>query len=139
MKRLLSLLAVVALSAGCSQSTPPAQPAAQAPAPAPGPAPMRKAEPGVGAKGQNLGTGPVATPIKAYFRTKEKIAFDIQLQSALQIYNATNGKNPKDHDEFMRVIIAENRIKLPELPAGEEYFYDPAEGSYGTLFVRPAQ
>jgi hypothetical protein len=98
-------------------------PAATEPA---GPGPDMVAEPampGVGAKGRDYGTGPVATPIAAMFRTQQRIKF-IEVAHALKMYKAINGHSPKSHEEFMREIIQRNGLKLPTLPPGHEYFYD---------------
>jgi len=106
--------------------------AQQAPASTPVPVaagPLRsKAEVGVGAKGRNYGMGPVATPIAAYFRTKERLAFDIQIPHAMQLYKAMHdNQGPKTHEQFMKEIIQENQIRLPDLRKGDRYLYDPAK------------
>ena len=82
---------------------------------------------GVGKKGQNYGgPGIVTTPIEAYFRAEERIAFEAQIPKAMQLYKAEHdNKGPKTHEEYMNIIIKENGVQLPELPAGEEYLYDP--------------
>jgi hypothetical protein len=46
----------------------------------------------------------------------------------MQLYEATNGKKPTTHEEFMEQIIRANQIVLPELPAGQRYVYDPETG-----------
>jgi hypothetical protein len=53
----------------------------------------------------------------------------------LNLYKGTNGYFPKTNDEFMDKIIREGMIELPELPPGQEYFYDPEdhELKIGTL------
>jgi len=114
--------------------SPPEPPAAAAPvagAPAvPAPPDDRKAAVvGVGKRGRGYGAGVIATPIAAYFSTKERVAFDIQLTSAMNLYQATNGHFPKTHEEFMEEIVKKNSIKLPELPAGERYVYDAAKAA----------
>jgi hypothetical protein len=98
-----------------------------APAAAPG-STDEVAQVGVGAKGQNYGgPGLVTTPIEAYFRAEERIAFEVQIPKAMQLYKAEhNDKGPKTQEEYMNIIIKENGVQLPELPEGEEYFYDPA-------------
>ena len=45
---------------------------------------------------------------------------------SLNIFYATNGRYPKDHDEFMREIIKKNNLQLPKLPYGASYEYDVA-------------
>ena len=39
---------------------------------------------------------------------------------------ASEGRNPESHEEFMEKIVKFNQIKLPELPPGHKYVYDPA-------------
>jgi len=85
---------------------------------------MEKAAVGATGKG-NYEPGLITTPISAYFRTKERIVFDIAIPHALQLYEALEGHAPKSHEEFMEKIIKFNMIELPELPQGHEYVYDP--------------
>lgn len=80
---------------------------------------------GVGAKG-NYGPGLITTPASAYWKTQEKIVFEIQIPKALQLYKALgDGSGPPTHEVFMTDIIQANRIPLPELPEGQIYRYDP--------------
>ena len=58
------------------------------------------------------------------FRTKERIAFNLQVQPAMQLYKAVHGRFPPSEEEFFSEIIEKNGIKLPELPAGQRYLYD---------------
>ncbi len=60
---------------------------------------------------------------------------DLAWKQAIQHYKATNGKMPKDHDEFMSGVIAGFGIELPPLEEGEEYLWDPSEGQFGELYV----
>jgi len=105
----------------------PADAAATAPAAAPA-GTTEQAQVGVGKKGRNYGgPGMITTPIEAYFRTGEWIAFEVQIPNAMKLYKAShNNKGPKTHEEFWEVIIKENAVKLPELPEGDEFVYDPA-------------
>jgi hypothetical protein len=88
-----------------------------------------EAKKGVGLKGRSLDeySGPIVTPAKTYFAAKERIAFEIEVPHALSLYEASNGHAPKTHEEFMTNIIQANRIKLPVLPPGHEYVYDPEQ------------
>jgi hypothetical protein len=88
---------------------------------------QKEAAVGAGAKGRGYGEGMVATPVATYFFIKERLAYDIQIPHALNLYKATEGHAPKTHEEFMEKIIKFNHIKLPELPPGETYRYDPAQ------------
>lgn len=86
-----------------------------------------KAEKGVGIKGRSLDQyeGVVVTPAKAYFSARERIAFEIAVPHALNLYKASEGHAPKTHQEFMEKIVEFNQIKLPLLPQGHKYVYDP--------------
>ena len=85
---------------------------------------------GVGKKGRKLekheGTGKIiAQPAVSYFRAKEKIVFEIVIPKNMQLFQATNGRFPKSHEEFMKEIVEFGQIQLPELPEGGRYVYDP--------------
>ena len=43
----------------------------------------------------------------------------------MALFKATEGRAPKTHEEFMERIIKAGTIKLPELPEGHRYRYDP--------------
>ncbi len=88
---------------------------------------VERAAVGVGAKGRDYGgPGFVTTPVETFFRTGDRIAFEIQIPNAMKIYKAEhNNKGPKTHEEFMDIIIKENAVQLPELPAGDSFLYDP--------------
>jgi len=85
------------------------------------------AQVGVGQKGRTLGQpGFLTTPVYVYFRSQEMVAFRIQVPQAMQLFKATNGRAPQSHEEFWREIIEANAIRLPQLPPGHRYVYDPA-------------
>jgi hypothetical protein len=86
-----------------------------------------KADVGMGKKG-HYGKGFITTPLSTYWRSKEAIAFRIQVPKALSLYRATNGYFPKTQEEFVREILEPNQIKLPELPDDHRYVYDPETG-----------
>ena len=90
--------------------------------------PAKIAQPGVGKHSRNLiGKGLLVTPVRTLFTAKEKAVFEIQIPHALQLHKALHGHAPKSHDEFMQTIIRENQIRLPELPAGQTYEFDPKQ------------
>jgi len=107
-------------------AAPPAAEAALAADEEPAEIVREKAEVGVGEKGNDLSEGLYSTPVKAYFRAKEQVAFNIQIPSAMQLYKAEHGRGPRTHEEFMEKIVKAGMIRLPELPAGHQYVYDPA-------------
>jgi hypothetical protein len=82
---------------------------------------------GVGQKGRDYGTGPIATPVAALFAARERIVFDIQIPHAMNVFKAVEGRTPKSHEEFMEKIVKANQIKLPKLPDGHRYVYDPRQ------------
>ena len=86
-----------------------------------------KAEVGAGKKG-DYGPGFVTTPVSVFWRTQEMVAYRTQVPHALNLYQAEHGHFPKTKDEFVREILEKNGIKLPELPEGHEYVYDPQKG-----------
>ncbi|WP_197446586.1 hypothetical protein [Tautonia plasticadhaerens] len=47
----------------------------------------------------------------------------LQIQHALNLYNALNDRYPADTEEFMTEIIDANQIALPQLPGYQEYAY----------------
>ncbi len=49
------------------------------------------------------------------------------IKHAVDLYQAENGRYPKDLDEFMTVIIKANNIALPQLPPYQKYGYDENE------------
>lgn len=114
----------------------PPVPVVPAPPPPPPPPPVAppppvietiKAEVGVGQKGRSLDEyeGVVVTPVKTLFAFRERAVFEIQVPHALNLFNATEGRMPKTHEEFMEKIIKANQIPLPELPPNHRYKWDP--------------
>lgn len=103
-----------------------AQPQAAAPVePAAEEMERKKAQAGVGVQGQDIPQELGTTAVKAYFMTKQRTVFDIQIPSALNLYKAERGYGPKSHDDFMEQIVRANQIQLPELPPGQRYLWDP--------------
>jgi hypothetical protein len=154
MRRALSIagLGLIGLSLGCDAATappaerrgvnpgafgiavneaPPPPPVTTAlpPPPAPPAEPTReKAQAGVGIKGRSLqGGGYLSATFAAKFQIEQKLVFD-QITHAMNLYEAEHGEKPKSHEEFMDKIIGFNQIKLPKLPDGDRYVYDPQRG-----------
>ena len=68
-----------------------------------------------------------ANPIQAYAGgARYAIAQTAKLgvTKALQLFNALEGRYPKDHQEFMEKVIKANGIQLPVLPGKRRYQYD---------------
>ena len=70
-------------------------------------------------------TNPITGALEAYQPLKEQIA-GLGIDHAINLFQATEGRYPKDHDEFMTRIIKENQIRLPVLSPGKAYEYDVA-------------
>jgi hypothetical protein len=66
---------------------------------------------------------PILYPLQAYGPMLEQIS-TMYIDHAVDLFNASEGRYPKDYDEFMTRIIKENQIKLPVLPGGAKYAYD---------------
>jgi len=66
----------------------------------------------------------VTTPVSTYFFAQEKTVFDMQIPQALSLFQASEGRYPNSHEEFMQKIIQANQIVLPKLPEGDSYIYD---------------
>ncbi len=66
----------------------------------------------------------VTVPISTYFRAQEMAVFNMQIPSALNLFQASEGRFPASEEEFMQSIIRANQIVLPKLPEGDTYVYD---------------
>lgn len=86
-----------------------------------------KAQPGVTGKGNYGGAGMVTTPISVYFQAQERLIYD-SVTYAVKLFEAEHGYKPKTEEEFMKKIIEANQIRLPQLPPGSKYKYDPTKG-----------
>ena len=62
----------------------------------------------------------------------------LQIQHTLDLYYAQNERYPKDLQEFMDEVIKPNGIRLPQLPAYQEYGYD-AENHKLVVLEYPAR
>lgn len=87
-----------------------------------------EAKTGAGKKGRGYGGDIYTEPLKALWSTKEKLVFDVEIPKAMSLFQATKDRYPESHAEFMKEIIEEGSIQLPELPAGQEYVYLPEKG-----------
>jgi hypothetical protein len=86
-----------------------------------------KAQPGASGKGNYGGPGAVTTPISVYFQAQERLIYD-SVTYAVKLFEAEHGYKPKTEEEFMKKVIEANQIRLPQLPPGSKYKYDPQTG-----------
>jgi hypothetical protein len=106
-----------------ASATPPAAGAAPAPD-----TELVKAQKGVGKQGRSLDEheGMIVTPAKTFFTVRERIVFEVQIPSTLKTYKALhNDKGPATHEQFMKEIIEDGQIRLPQLNEDCSYVYDP--------------
>ncbi|HZZ28544.1 MAG TPA: hypothetical protein VFE46_11125 [Pirellulales bacterium] len=90
---------------------------------------LQKAEAGVGKQGSGYGGGLITEPVHEFFVGRDKITFEIQIPHQLQLWKAeNNNRNPKNFEEYKRVILDPCGVDLPELPPGKRYLYDPKTG-----------
>lgn len=97
----------------------------------------KKAAVGAGVKGRGYAVGPITTPVASYFAIRERLAYEVQIPEAMKLFQATEGRLPKSHEEFMERIVKENQIHLPLLPEGHKYIYDPQRGEL--MVEQPAE
>jgi len=69
---------------------------------------------------------PITLPGNAYVTIVGRTSI-LNIQHALDLYQAANDRYPKDYDEFMNEIIKANQIALPQLPYYQKYGYDEKE------------
>jgi hypothetical protein len=86
-----------------------------------------KAQVGATGKGNYGGPGAVTTPISVYFQAQERLIYD-SVTYAVKLFEAEHGYKPKTEEEFMKKVIEANQIRLPQLPPGSKYKYDPQAG-----------
>jgi hypothetical protein len=100
-----------------------------------------KAQVGVGKRGRSLDEyeGVVVTPAKSLFAVKERLIFEDAIPYALTLFNASEGRFPKSHEEFWEKIVKANNLEaqMPELPEGHRYKYDPE--THELMVERPKQ
>jgi hypothetical protein len=82
-------------------------------------------------KGRSLeGGGYLSVVAGTRFWAEHQIILN-HIRHAMELYRADKGEGsyPKTQEEFMREIIEPNlpATRLPELPEGWEYYYDPEE------------
>lgn len=121
--RTLTMPIVIALLlSGCSDSSPPPQP-------------LKKTTTEIGEYLPEAGkelvnpkapvTDPITGPLAVLKNAQLQIP-QLAIEHALNLFQASEGRFPESHSEFMQRIITENQIRLPELAADLKYEYDVA-------------
>jgi hypothetical protein len=104
-------------------------------------------KPRTGAGRAPIGEGGYLVAIAGARRHVLNTLDDVAWRQAVQHFQATEGRLPKDHDEFMKKIVEPLGINLGFKEEGQEFLYDPTpteENPWGTLYVvevepQPAQ
>jgi hypothetical protein len=118
----VSLLLTI-LAAGCSDLTPPPP---SAPAKPKTTTDIGEFDPDAGSEVVEPKihiSNPITGALEAYGPMRQKIA-GMGIEYAIRLFQASEGRYPKDHEEFMTKIIAANNMRLPVLPQGLKYQYD---------------
>ncbi len=130
-----AVLLAISLLAGCGGSVPSK---VSGPAPDPAPAPkktsiigkttqdIQKFDPNANQEVSDSKVKVSASPtyaMEAYRPAMEQIV-KLQIDQSVRIFEALNGRYPKNYDEFMEEIIKKNNVRLPVLPGGWKYAYD---------------
>ena len=82
-------------------------------------------------------SNPITGALEAYQPMKEQVA-GMGIDHAIRLFQALEGRYPKDHDEFMTKIIRQNNIRLPALGAGKSYEYDVTNHKLMIVMDQPA-
>ena len=70
-------------------------------------------------------------------RNIREVLSDVSWQKSVQLYEASNGRKPRNTEEFLSLVRGEG-TPLPEIPQGMTYLYVPEEGQFGQLYQVPA-
>jgi hypothetical protein len=90
----------------------------------------------------NIGEGGYFTAIAGARRHVLNRVEDLAWTQGVQHFQATEGRLPKDHDEFMKKIIEPLGIDLGFKEEGQEFLYDPTpdeDHPWGTVYVVEAE
>jgi len=68
-------------------------------------------------------SNPITGSLEAFEPLKQQVG-ELKIQHSVDIFNAIEGRYPKDHEEFMTKVIKANNIRLPQLGPGKQYQYD---------------
>jgi hypothetical protein len=115
------LVMICGAMAGCMQATPPS-----APKKPPTTDKIGEFDPAAGKEVVTPDakvTDPITGPLEVLKSVRMKLPA-LQIEHAVNLFNASEGRYPQSHEEFMTRIIQENQLRLPQLPAGLEYQYD---------------
>ena len=90
----------------------------------------------------NIGEGGYLTAIAGARRHVLNRVDDLAWTQGVQHFQASEGRMPKDHNEFMKKIIEPLGIDLGFKEEGQEFLYDPTpdeEHPWGTVYVVEAE
>lgn len=134
-RTLMMPLLMALLLSGCSDATP-----------TPDPPPRKKTTSEIGEYLPEAGkelvnpkapvTDPITGPLAVLKNAQLQIP-QLAIEHALNLFQASEGRFPESHSEFMQRIITENQIRLPELAADLKYEYDV--GNHRLVIVRSTE
>ena len=78
---------------------------------------------------------PLTGPLTAYRPVIER-TMKMNIKHTIDLFHATEGRYPKDYDEFMEKIIKANNIKLPVLDANGVWQYQYDEKNHELKVVK---
>jgi hypothetical protein len=84
---------------------------------------------------ERVGEGGYYTAIVGARRHVLNRVEDLAWVQAVQHFQATEGRLPKDHNEFMTRIVEEHGIDLGFKEENQEFLYDPSQGQWGEVYV----
>lgn len=68
-------------------------------------------------------SNPITAALEAYQPIKQQLA-GLHIEQAVGLFQAEEGRYPKDFEEFRVRIVDANKLRLPSLPKGLSYQYD---------------
>ncbi len=86
----------------------------------------------------NVSNNPLTYALEAREQALEQIA-DFPIRQGVDLFHATEGRYPKDHEEFMTRVVKANNIRLPKLAAGKRYEYDVENHKLMIVYDPPAE
>lgn len=81
---------------------------------------------GQSAKKHKTGIGAILTAPTKGFQAADGLIFAV-CRKQIREYPLVHGHKLKSHEEFMKEVVQASNIKLPKLPRGQMYEFDPKE------------
>mgnify|MGYP006912919121 CR=1 FL=1 len=72
-------------------------------------------------------------------RQAEALEFDVSTKQAIDHFHASNGRYPKSHEEFVKLVLEPNHMRLPQAEEGFEVRYNPEDRQYWQYPIEPEE